>query len=117
MRSPSSSRIASSAGPQLLGGRDELLAGIDRDRLQRLQLVPGQRLEPRDALDLVAEELDAQGVLAPGGAELDRVAAHAELAARELDVVAGVLQVHQPVQEVVARHLHARRGSVMTIAS
>ena len=79
---------------QLLGGCDELFARINRDGGKRFDLVAGQRLEARDPFDFVAEKLDPQGVFAASGAKLDCIAAHAKLAAGELDVVASVLQVH-----------------------
>jgi hypothetical protein len=50
-------------------------------------LVAGQRLEHGDALDFIAEELDAQRVLAARRTKLNRIAAHAKLAALERDVV------------------------------
>ena len=68
--------------PQLGRGGDELLARVNGHGFQRLQLVAGQRLKPGDALNLVPEELHPQSVLAAGGAELHRIPAHAELAAR-----------------------------------
>jgi hypothetical protein len=66
--------------------------GVDRTRC-RSRLLAGQRIELGDRLDLVAEQLDAPGaVLLVGGEDLDDVAAHAEGAAVEVDVVALVLQ-------------------------
>src|SRR5207249_3958943 len=75
---------------QLLGGRDELFARINRDGGKRFDFVAGQRLEARDPFDFVAEKLDPQGVFAASGAKLDRIAAHTKLASGELDVVARV---------------------------
>ena len=47
-----------------------------------------------DRLDLVAEQRDAPGaVLVMRGEQLDRVAAHPEIAAEEAVVVAPVLQL------------------------
>jgi hypothetical protein len=60
----------------------------------RFELVTGERVEAGEALDAFAEELNAQAVLGVGG-ELDGIAADAELAAVELDVVAGVLEVDE----------------------
>ena len=55
-----------------------------------------QRVELGDLLHLVAEELDAHGaLLLVGGEDLHGVAAHAEGAAVEVDVVALVLALHQ----------------------
>src|SRR6266436_3754632 len=58
------------------------------------------------AIRSLAKELDPQSVFAPGGTDLDGVAAHPELAAGEFDVIARVLQIHQPVQQVLARDFH-----------
>ena len=52
-----------------------------------------------DALDLVAEELDADRPLLVRGEHLDRVAPHAELVAGEGEVVALVLQLDEPAQD------------------
>ena len=63
-------------------------------------------------VDFVAEEFDAHGVLGVGGAKLDRVAAHAEFAARELEIVALVLHFDQPREEVFAgEELALRHGA------
>ena len=60
-------------------------------RLQRSQRVPGERIEAGDALDFVAEELDAQArPLGVGRTNLHGVAAHAKFAALEGDVVARI---------------------------
>ena len=59
--------------------------GVDFDEFEVLRLHARQRIELDDRLDLVAEEADAPGaVLVVGGEHLDRVAAHAEQAAREI---------------------------------
>ena len=84
-------------------GRDELFARINRNARQRFDSMAGQGIEPRDALNPVAEELDAQRVFGPGGAKLDGIAAHAKLAAGELEVVPAVLQVHDAFEELLAR--------------
>ena len=55
-----------------------------------------------DALDLVAEELDAHGVLGIGREHVHHVAAHAEGASVQVVVVAVVEDVDERVHEVVA---------------
>ena len=55
-----------------------------------------------EGLDLVAEQLDAVGELLVGRPDLDGVAADAELAALEGDVVALVLDVDELQEQVVA---------------
>jgi hypothetical protein len=54
----------------------------------------------------LAGKLDPQAVFPPRRTQLDRVPAHAELAARELDIIAVVLQIDEPVQKMIARNLH-----------
>ena len=59
--------------------------GVDLDEFEVLRLLPRQRIELDDRLDLVAEHADAPGaVLIVGGEHFDRVAAHPEQAAREI---------------------------------
>ena len=62
----------------------------------------GERVDDGEGLDLVAEQLDAEGELFVGRPELDHVAADAELAALEVDVVAVVLDVDQLEEHLVA---------------
>uniref|UniRef100_A0A0N5A6Y0 NAD-specific glutamate dehydrogenase n=1 Tax=Parastrongyloides trichosuri TaxID=131310 RepID=A0A0N5A6Y0_PARTI len=72
---------------------DVVAGGVDGDLVQRIGLLAGQGVELVDGLDLVAEQADAPGaVLEVDGEDLQRVAALAEHAALEMDVVALVLQ-------------------------
>ena len=82
--------------------RDELLAGKDDHARQRLERVARQRIEPRDAVDLVAEKLDTDPLLQFRRANLDRVAAHAKMATLKLDVIALVLNFHEARKEPFA---------------
>ena len=93
--------------PELFGRQDELLARINGNGLKRFERPARQRVEARQALDLVAEKLQPQTVFAAGGADFDGVAAHAELAASEFDVVARVEQIHQPAKQLLTRHFHS----------
>jgi hypothetical protein len=61
-------------GRQLSGGRD-------LDRLRLAQRALGERREPAQRLDLVAEEVDAHGALLGGGVEIEQPAPDRELAA------------------------------------
>ena len=79
----------------IVGGGEDVHGGLMGD------LVPGQRVQCGDAVDLVPEEFDADGQLLIDGDDLDRVAAHAEGASGEGDVVALVLHVHELAQQVV----------------
>jgi hypothetical protein len=74
----------------------------DEDLLVLLDDLAGQRVQRHDALDLVAEHLDADRELLVDREHLDRVAPHAERAAGEGEVVAGVLDVDEPAQQLVA---------------
>ena len=79
----------------------------DGDRVQLLDHIAGQRMQRVQRLDLVAEHLDADRVLLVDRDDLDGVAAHAELAAREVDVVALVLHVDEAAHQLVARDVLA----------
>jgi hypothetical protein len=68
-----------------------------------LDVLAGEDVDDVDRLDLIAEELDAVDELFVDADELERVAAHAERAAHEVEVVAPVLHADQLAQE-------ARRG-------
>ena len=71
--------------------------------------VTGQRVQGRDRLDLVAEELDADRELLVDRDDLDRVPAHPERPPRERHVVARVLHGDEPAQQLVAVDLVADR--------
>ena len=73
--------------------------GEQREGVELLDHLAGERVDRAHALDLVAEELDADRALLVGGEDLDGVAAHAELVAGEREVVALVLQLDEPAQD------------------
>ncbi len=77
-------------------------ARVDGDVVELAEDLAGQRIEPDDAVDLVAEQLDADRVLLVGREDLDRVAARPELAPHEVHVVALVLDVDQLLKDEVA---------------
>ena len=62
----------------------------------------GERIEPRQLVDFVAEQPDAKRVLLVRRHDLDDVAAHAEGAAPELHVVALVLDLDQLPEDLIA---------------
>ena len=68
---------------------------IDRQPQVGLLHLAEQRIDLRQALDLVAPQLDAIGVVVVGGIDLDHVAAHAKRAAPEIALVAVVENLHQ----------------------
>jgi len=86
---------------QLLARRDEVPGGVDVDAIALREHLAGERIELRDALDLVAEEFDAHREILVGGMHLERVAAHAELAPDEALVVPLVLDVDEMAEDGV----------------
>ena len=83
-------------------GCDVLRRREHRDVIELREHLTGQRVEMRDLLDLVAEERNAIRRFRMRGLDLDDVALHAEPAAAEQRVVAGVLDVDQLAQDEVA---------------
>ena len=80
--------------------RHVVAVGVDDDVRQRRRLLAGQRIELDDRFDLVAEHLDAPGlVLVVGREQVDGVAAHPEGAALEGVVVALVLLLDEAAQQ------------------
>ena len=87
----------------LLGRRDVVRRRIDVELLALGENLAGQRVDLDDALDLVAEELDARDEVVVRGLELERVATNAEAwRADSCRVVALVLQVDELAQDCVA---------------
>ena len=76
----------------VMRGREDVHLRFVRDH------VAGQRMQRGDAVDFAAEEFDADGQFLVYGDDLNGVAAHAECASREGDVVALVLHVHEFAQ-------------------
>ncbi len=76
------------------------------------EALPRQRVEGRDPLNLVTEQLDADGVLLVGGVNLDGVSPDPELAPHQVGVIALVLHVDQPAQNgalvIVGTSLHVQ---------
>ena len=99
----SSALIDSTADPRLLARRDEMRLRIDGDLVVLAAALPGQRIERRQRIDIVAEQLDAKRLLFVRRIDLDDVAAHAERAAREVDVVALVLDLDELAEDLLAR--------------
>ena len=92
---------------ELVGRRHEVGRRVDVRLLAFGQELAGERVELRDPLDLVAEELDADERLLRRGLELERVAAHPEAGTGQGLVVALVLQVDEVAQDRVAPVLAA----------
>jgi hypothetical protein len=90
---------------QLFVRRHELFRRIQRDHRQLLMHMPRQRLEARDAIDLVAEELDANSFLVEVcRLHFHHIAAHAKSTALKRDVVPFVKHLHQLRQHALARN-------------
>ncbi len=91
---------------------DRALHGVRSDRVVRrreqahgihgLDHIARERVQRVEGLDLVAEHLDADRELFVDRDDLDRVAAHPELAAREVVVVALVLHIDEVADEPLA---------------
>ncbi len=81
--------------------RGDVVRGREQhERLELLDDLAGERIDRRDALDLVAEELHADPALLVRGIDLDGVAAHPELVADERHVVALVLQLDEATEDL-----------------
>jgi hypothetical protein len=92
--------------------------GEDHQLLEIVTQVPGEGVELADALDGVAEELDAHGLLLVGGMQFDGVAPDPEAAPAEHGVVAVVVEVDQLAQQAalvdgVARPQHQDPAAVL----
>ena len=81
--------------PHALVAGDVVGGRVDDQLVEHGDLLAGERVDHLDALDLVAEELDAHGGLLVGRVHLDGVASHPELAAHEVHVVALVAHVDE----------------------
>jgi hypothetical protein len=103
-----------------LARRHVVAAGVDREARDLLPHAAGQRVQQLQRLDLVVEQLDAQRQLAVFGRKhVDGVAAHAEAAAAEVDLVALVLHADQLGDHVALAHLvaHAQRHHHLVIVA
>jgi len=81
--------------------------GEERDVVDRRRDLACERVDPDDAFDIIPEELDAHRTLVVGREDLQRVPADAERPARQVQVVAVVLEV----DELAHRTFEARRLS------
>ena len=95
-------------GDDLLARRHVVARRVDGEARHLLADAAGERVEQLQRLDLVVEQLDADGELGVLGREdVDGVAAHAERAAREIDLVALVLHADQVRDHVALADLVA----------
>ena len=70
-------------------------------------LVTGEWVQCGDAVDFVAEELDADGELLVHRNDFNGIATHAERSAREGNIIALVLHIHELAQQGLAVNLLA----------
>ncbi len=83
-------------------------ARIDGEARDAREHFPGERIEVRQRFDLVVEELDAHRLaLGLRRVDVDHVAAHPVGAAVQLHVVARVLQLREPPQDIALVHARA----------
>ena len=78
-----------------------MLGGVDVHRVQLGQQLAGERVYLHDAVNIIAEELNAQGQLLVRRLDFQGVAADAELAPAEVNIIALVLHVHQLAEELL----------------
>ena len=91
-------------GQHLLPSRHVVRRREHREARELLLQMPGQRIEDLQHLDFVVEQRDADRVLGVLRREdVEHVAAHAEHAALEFDVVARVLHLGQALDRVALR--------------
>ena len=86
-----------------VGGDDVVAFGVDGEAGVLLLDGAEEGIDLGEGFDFVAEELDAEGVFVVGGVDLDDVAADAEGAAAEVDVVALVEDFDEAAGDVLAR--------------
>ena len=82
--------------------RDEMLGREDVQIVETCAGFAGGRVDDGQGVDLVAEQLDAQGEFLIRGPELDDIAAHPESATLEGGVVAFVLNIDEAIEQLVA---------------
>ena len=87
---------------QPLAAGHEVRLRIHRRAIVALERLAGDRIERGQLVDLVAEQPDAQRQLFVRRIDLDDVAAHPEGAARELVIVALVLDFDELAQDLIA---------------
>ena len=103
-RSRSSSRISTIAVDAFL--RRHVVGGrVHREARHLAQHLARERIEPGQRLDVIVEQLDPHRLASGFGREdVDHVAAHAIGAGREVDLVARVLHVGEPAQQLALVH-------------
>src|SRR5262249_32708597 len=83
---------------------DEVFRRIDRGALEHRDRLAREGIDLRDALDLVAPELDAHTLLLVRWQNLDRVSPDAERSPLERHIVAAILNADERAQDVIPRN-------------
>ena len=86
----------------IMGGREH------RNMLALKQDLPGERIHLGDTFDLVPEEFHTQRLIRPvDGENIQHIALRAEGAARKVDLIALILNIHQPADDFIPFDLHS----------
>ena len=91
-------------GPGFIARRHEMRLRIDGDLVVAPAAFARERIERRQGVDIIAEQLDSQRLFFIRGIHFDHVAAHAERAAGEFHVVALVLDFDEFLEDLLARN-------------
>ena len=89
----------------LVGGHHVVRPGVNRQPVVSPLDLAKERVDLAEGLDLLAPHCDPVSVILIGGEDFDHVAAHPEVSTPEVDVVALVLDLDQPAQDVLAADL------------
>ncbi len=89
---------------------DEMFRRVDVELVVTTEHLTRERVHRSDLLDLITEERQTDRRVVVGRPQFDHVAAHAELAALEVEVAAAVLDLDDLAQQVVAADLHPHMG-------
>ena len=81
--------------------------GEDDGKFQLCLDLPGEQIHLKDPVDLLPEEFDPYGILKSGYRDdLHHVTSDPESSPLEIQLISGVLDIDQPVDQVVTLHLH-----------
>jgi len=93
--------------PPVVPCGDVMAARIDGHPIQALYPPTQERVHHRNSLDGVAEELHADDLFSlVGGEDLDHVTTDPEGASVKIDVVALILDIHEPAEHIVSPEFH-----------
>src|SRR5260370_29037662 len=81
---------------------DEMAFRINRQPIEHMQFVAGERIERTELVDLIAPQLDSESKTLIRRMHLDRVAANAGCSAPEIEVIPLVQDIDQLCKNVAA---------------